>query len=225
MSWGTALLVENTWTSWRMAQEIGLQSPEGSSSALPPTVDSSADARAERELLEGCRNGRMAAFEQLFLMQGPRMKSLALNLLGNVADAEDVVQETFLKVYRSIGSFKGESALATWVFRILINNCYDLRRRKQRRGGDQPELELGAEGTPDPAVPASDHPLRVALERAVARLRPRLRDVFLLAEVEGFKHQEIGRMLGISEANSKNLLFQAKRELREILKAHPSVAR
>jgi RNA polymerase sigma-70 factor (ECF subfamily) len=188
-------------------------------------VDRAAEAQTERDLLEGCRNGRMAAFEQLFLMQGPRMKSLALNLLGNVSDAEDVVQETFLKVYRSIGSFKGESALTTWVFRILINNCYDLRRRKQRRGGDQPELEIGAEGTPDPAVPAGDHPLRVALERAVAALKPRLREVFLLAEVEGFKHQEIGRMLGISEANSKNLLFQAKRELREILKAHPSVAR
>ena len=93
-------------------------------------------------------------------------------------------------------------------------------RRKQRRGGDQPELELGAEGTPDPAVPASDHPLRVALERAITSLRPRFREVFLLAEVEGFKHQEIARMLGISEANSKNLLFQAKRELRQMLKAH-----
>jgi len=162
----------------------------------------------------------MAAFEQLFRAQSPRMKSLALNLLGNVSDAEDVVQETFLKVYRGIGSFKGESALTTWVFRILINNCYDLRRRRQRRGGDQPELELGAEGTPDPVAPASDHPLRVALERAVATLRPRLREVFLLAEVEGFKHQEIAEMLGISEANSKNLLFQAKRELRQILKAH-----
>lgn len=130
-----------------MTQEIGLPSPDEPTFATPPATDSAVAADAERELLEGCRSGRMAAFEELFRTQSPRMKSLALNLLGNVSDAEDVVQETFLKVYRSIGSFKGESALTTWVFRILINNCYDLRRRKQRRGGDQPELELGAEGT------------------------------------------------------------------------------
>jgi RNA polymerase sigma-70 factor (ECF subfamily) len=212
------LFVENT-CSWRIAQEIGLQSPDEPRPAdLQPA--SAAPAETERELLDGCRSGQMAAFERLYRTQGPRLKSVALGLLGNVNDAEDAVQETFLKIYRGIQSFKGQSALSTWVFRILINNCYDMRRRKQRRGGDQPELELGAEGTPDPVAPASDHPMRVALERAIAKLRPRYREVFLLAEVEGFKHQEIAEMLDISETNSKNLLFQAKRELRGHLKAH-----
>jgi RNA polymerase sigma-70 factor (ECF subfamily) len=203
-----------------------LHSPEQPLPAGPQvSADALAAEQAERELVEACRRGQMAAFEQLYHAQGGRMKSVALNLLGNPSDAEDAVQETFLKVYRSIGSFKGDSTLTTWVFRILINSCYDMRRRKQRRGGDQPELELGAEGTPDPAAPASDHPLRVALERAVAQLKPRLREVFLLAEVEGFRHLEIAGMLNISEANSKNLLFQAKRDLREMLRAHEGSVR
>lgn len=191
-------------------------------SPAPAASRAGVSPEAESALVEGCQSGRLSAFEELFHAHGARMKSVALNLLGNVADAEDAVQETFLKVYRSVGSFKGQSALSTWMFRILINNCYDLRRRKQRRGGDAAELEIGAEGTPDLPASTTDHPLRLALERAVAQLRPRQREVFLLAEVEGFKHQEIGQMLGISETNSKNILFQAKRELREMLRATPA---
>jgi len=221
-------LVENTWCAWQTARELCL--PKSDDPATPvarPAVEPSAATAppGERELVERCKSGALVAFEALFRAHSPRMKSIALSLLGNVADAEDAVQETFLKVYRSVGSFKGDSALSTWVFRILINNCYDMRRRKQRRGGDAGELEIGAEGTPELRAPSSDHPLRLALERAVAQLRPRYKEVFLLAEVEGFKHQEIAGMLGISEANSKNILFQAKRELRELLRGPGNAAR
>ncbi|MCP6768924.1 sigma-70 family RNA polymerase sigma factor, partial [Klebsiella pneumoniae] len=89
---------------------------------------------------------------------------VAMNLLGNAADAEDAVQEAFLKVYRAAASFRGSSSLATWTYRILVNTCYDLMRRGRRR----PETPLPAEiGL---AAPGTDHPLRLALEVALRRL-------------------------------------------------------
>ena len=73
------------------------------------------------------------AFEELYRSQGSRMKSVAMNLLGNTSDAEDAVQEAFLKLHRSWTSFKGESLLSTWLYRILVNTCYDMGRRRKRR--------------------------------------------------------------------------------------------
>jgi len=146
------------------------------------------------------------------------MKSIAYNLLGNTTDAEDAVQETFLKVFRNIAGFKGDSSFSTWVTRILINNCYDLRRRRMRRP-EMTELEEGPgmDGMELPRASGTDHPLRMMLERSMARLGERNRTVFLLFEIEGLSHAEIAATLGISEASSKNTLFQAKRELRRML--------
>jgi RNA polymerase sigma-70 factor (ECF subfamily) len=176
------------------------------------------DARAEdTRVAELCRAGNLDAYEELYRTQSARMKSIAMNLLGNAHDAEDVVQETFLKIHRGIRLFKGQSAFSTWTYRILVNCCYDLRRRRTRRQ-ETPEQDLVAEDETfeSPAV-ASDHPLRLMLEKCVAELTPYLRSVFLLYEVEGFKHSEIGAILGISEMASKNALYQAKRRLREML--------
>ena len=177
-------------------------------------------AGAEAALVEACRSGSLAAFEKVYATHGAKMKSIALNLLGNTADAEDAVQETFLKAYRAMGSFQGGAALSTWMIRILINTCRDVHRRRVRK----PELqELHADTEDDRPVPEprarGDHPLRVVLENALAQLDERRRTVFLLFEVEGLRHSEIAEILGVSEASSKNTLFQAKRELRELLRA------
>jgi RNA polymerase sigma-70 factor (ECF subfamily) len=164
-----------------------------------------------------------AAFEELYATHGRRLKSVAMNLLGNVADAEDAVQDAFLKAYRARGAYKGDAAPFTWLYRILVNSCLDLGRRKKRRREDpEPEAPLDLR----PAA-ASDHPLRLALETSVARLAPRLRAVFLLAEVEGFTHREIAEILEIAEGTSKSDLFQAKRQLQRMLReeAGPLLAR
>ncbi|PYV17901.1 MAG: hypothetical protein DMG07_04885 [Acidobacteria bacterium] len=168
------------------------------------------------ELLAGCRSRGLPAFERLYRDHGPRMMSIALNLLGNVADAEDVVQDAFLKIFRGGGGFRGRSALSTWIYRILVNSCYDLMRRKKRRR-EEPELEPEGGERPQASAGAPDHPLRLALEKSLARLDPRRRSIFLLFEVEGFKHREIAEILNIPEGTSKNLLFEAKRELHRLL--------
>lgn len=159
-------------------------------------------------------------FEELYRSHGARMKSVAYNLLGSAADAEDAVQEAFLRAYRGMSSFKGGARASTWFYRILVNTCHDIGRQRRRRRG---ETELGAEDQlpPSTAAPAGDAPLRVALEKAVARLRPRQRDVFLLFEVEGFLHREIAEILDIAEGTSKALLFEARRELQAALGEAP----
>ncbi len=179
----------------------------------------------EESLAEGCRKRSLAAYQRLFETHGGRMKSLAYNILGNSADAEDAVQEAFLKVYRAVDRFKGEAAFSTWVFRILVNTCHDIRRRGRRRGVEvhDSESEDVLSALPEPGT--SDHPLRLSLEQSLRKLDPRSRIVFLLYEVEGFKHREIAEVLNIPEGTSKNILFHAKRELQALLSGVGRVGR
>jgi RNA polymerase sigma-70 factor (ECF subfamily) len=170
----------------------------------------------DAELAERCRSGDLGGYERLYALHGPRMKNMARNLLGNPIDAEDAVQETFLKVQRSIAGFRGQSSFVTWTYRILINTCYDARRsrvRKREVANDDSEESPRLE----PRAPGAHPSLRMALERALANLTKHQRDVFLLYEVEGFHHAEIAGMLEITETASKNTLFQAKKNLRQVL--------
>ena len=174
----------------------------------------------DEALLQGCRRGEVESFERLYALHGARMKSIARNLLGHESDAEDAVQEAFLKIYRGAGSFRGTSAVSTWIYRILVNVCYDTLRRRKRRAEDAltlepPESERGPRDAG--AAAPGDHPLRIAIEQGVARLKPRQRDVFLLSAVEGFSHREISEVLDIPEGTSRTLLFEAKRHLQDLL--------
>jgi len=174
----------------------------------------------DAEMAAACRSGDLRAYERLYSLHGARMKNLARNILGSSTDAEDAVQETFLKVQRGIASFRGQSSFVTWTFRILVNTCYDARRsrlRKKEVAADGEQHRDDAAPRPEPRAPVAHPSLRLALERALAKLTHHQRDVFLLYEVEGFRHAEISSMLEISEAASKNTLFQAKKNLRQML--------
>jgi RNA polymerase sigma-70 factor (ECF subfamily) len=163
---------------------------------------------SEEELLAACRRRDIRAVEQLYHLHAPRLKSIAFHLAGNRQDAEDAVQETFLKLYKSIGGFQGQSSIGTWLCRIVINVCYDLGRKHKR------EAEPAGEEHPAPKTQIG---LKVALETALSRINPRHRMVFLLFEVEGLRHAEIASILEIPEGTSKAWLFEAKQELRRIL--------
>ena len=163
----------------------------------------------ESELLAACRRREIRAFEQVYLAHGGRLKSIAWRILGNRSDAEDAVQETFLKFYRGIEGFHAQSSIGTWLCRILINTCHDTARKRRREG--DPQAEEKAPG-------AKNHlPLKVALDDALGRIHPRYRMVFLLFEVEGFKHGEIAAILEVPEGTSKAWLYEAKKELKRML--------
>src|SRR6059036_1726652 len=180
MGMETGLLSGDVLILPRPATERCLQSPPDHN----PVLD------AGSELVRECQSGSVSAFERLYESHGARMKSIALNLLGNLSDAEDAVQEAFIKIYRGVASFRNESSFSTWIYRVLVNVCYDLRRRRVRRP-EAPGLDAGHEGTDFAAPFTPDHPLRLTLEKSLARLKERNRTVFLLFEVEGFKHREI----------------------------------
>jgi RNA polymerase sigma-70 factor, ECF subfamily len=183
----------------QMVWEIGLPLPFGTTLPDNPT---------DAELVESCKRGDVRAFEKLYQLHAARMKSLAFHLLASRGDAEDAVQETFLKVYRAVGAFEENSALSTWIYRILINCCYDSMRKKQRLA-EQPILT---------DIPM-DNKLnqRVAIERALLKLNERHRLVFLMFEVEGLKHSEIAGVLEVPEGTSRAWLFEAKRALKQML--------
>ena len=196
---------------WRMRVEPSEHLTGGPARAAAEPVSEDA------ALAAACQSGDLRAYERLYELHGARMKNLARNVLGSMVDAEDAVQETFLKVQRSIGTFRGQSSFVTWTYRILINTCYDARRSRLRKKEVTTDDDAQEAPRPEPKAPGSHPTLRMALERALARLTRHQRDVFLLYEVEGFRHAEIAGMLEITETASKNTLFQAKKNLRELL--------
>lgn len=185
-----------------------------------PAASLAADAIQSEDavLAAQCQSGDLRAYERLYALHGARMKNLARNILGNSFDAEDAVQETFIKIQRSIATYRAHSSFVIWTFRILVNTCYDVRRsRLRKKEVSTSEENPDSAPLPEPRAPGAHPSLRLALERSLAKLTRHQRDVFLLYEVEGFRHAEISQMLEITETASKNTLFQAKKNLRQLL--------
>ena len=188
--------------------------------AMTPSDRTEAN-RVDRELVQRCRRGELGAFEELYKRYGSRLYTVAYRITGSAADAEDLVQDMFLQVFRRLESFRGEAALGTWLHRLAVNTCLDFVRSKQGRrqrmtdaADDLDALEAPAAG-PWRAETALD---RMDLERAIAQLPPSYRRAFLLHDVEGLEHHEIGAALGIAEGTSKSLLFKARMRLRSLLR-------
>jgi RNA polymerase sigma-70 factor (ECF subfamily) len=141
------------------------------------------------------------------------MKAVAYQHLGSRAEAEDAVQETFIKIHRSAAGYSGEASFSSWMFRVLVNTCNDMLRKRVRRPSET-ELET-LSGRIEESLAASDAPTKLTLQKLISELEPHRRSVLLLFEVEGFAHAEIADILGISEAYSKWILFETKKEMRK----------
>lgn len=163
-------------------------------------------------LAGGCAAGNSDSFSEVYRRYGERMKSIAFNHLGNIADAEDAVQETFIKLHRAAKGFTGEAAFTTWLYRILVNTCLDIIRKRRRRIQEAPiddELSGGR------AAMTVDDAKRMTLHKLLGALPEQRRSVFVLFEIEGLSHAEIAEILDISEGNSKWILFATKKQLQE----------
>jgi RNA polymerase sigma-70 factor, ECF subfamily len=177
----------------------------------------------EAEAIERAKQGDEAAFEVLYHLHKRRVYSLCLRMLSNPAQAEDLAQEAFLQLFRKIGTFRGESAFSTWLHRMTVNVVLMQLRKKGLPLVSLEETLETDEETPRKEFGSEDVKLtgtidRLQLQRAIDRLPPGYKTVFVLHDVEGFEHNEIAEMVGCSIGNSKSQLHKARLKLRDHLK-------
>lgn len=174
------------------------------------TGERSAD---ERALVLAAQRGETAAFGALVRLHQRRAYAIARAIVTTHEDAEDAVQEGFLHAYRALDRFRPDQAFGAWLHRIMANAALDItRRRKVRDASELPETL--ASFSRDPAE-ASD--LRARLRHALSQLTDRQRSVIILHDIEGFRHGEIGAILGIPEGTARSDLHHARRLLRGLL--------
>ena len=184
----------------------------------------SAKALTEAEAIRSAQSGDAAAFEFLYQLHGRRVYALCLRMVSNPSDAEDLMQEAFLQLFRKIGTFRGESAFSTWLHRMTVNVVLMRLRKKTLPATSleevtDPDDETGGPRK-DPGAPdlrLSGAVDRVNLERSIGKLPPGYKTVFVLHDVQGYEHNEIADIMGCSVGNSKSQLHKARTRLRELL--------
>lgn len=178
----------------------------------------------DSDLIKRAQRGDSDAFAALFHAHKSRVYSLCLRMTNNAAEAEDLTQDAFMQVFRKLATFRGDSALSTWLYRIAVNTVLMHFRKKSlcQVSLDAPcKVDNGAHdirreyGTQDDRLAGCVD--RVALAHALRELPRGYRTIFLLHEVEGYEHQEIAEMLGCSVGNSKSQLHKAKLRIRQLL--------
>lgn len=187
-------------------------------------------ASADALLVERLRAGEDRAYEELLTRFQQPVYNIVYRLIADNGDTADVVQEVFLKVFRSIAAFRAESSLKTWVYRIAVNEAHNHRRWFTRRRGQETGLEddqgdgMTFEQTlpdhgPSPFEIAADQETRVAIEDALHSVRPAFRDALVLREIEGLSYEEIADVLQANLNTVKTRIVRGRQALREQLAA------
>ncbi len=167
------------------------------------------------ELVRRARAGGVSAFAELYEAYRGRIYALCLRMTADRSRADDLTQDTFVRAWQRLDSFRGESRFYTWLHRLGVNVVLaDLRSR-----GRWEEREVDGEDTleREGAAPVQNGSHAIDLERAIATLPPKARSIFVLYDVEGYRHPEIAALTGLSEGTSKAHLHRARRLLRKAL--------
>ncbi len=196
------------------------------STQTPNPPPQPAPAEAQREisgLVRRAQGGDAAAFEQLYRLHAGRVYALCLRLSGDPERAAGLTQDAFVRAWEKLCLFEGRSAFSTWLHRLTVNLVVEEQRAAARRSDRViafEELAAGQEGPPpEPATAAVAEgvPDALDIERAIAALPSGARLVFVLHDVEGYRHQEIAVLTGVTEGTVKSQLHRARRLLREVL--------
>lgn len=188
-------------------------------------------AIAEQEdlrLVDSLREGNEGAYEQLLLRFQQPVYALALRLLDDPSEAFDVVQEVFLKVFRNIGNFRGQSTLKTWIYRITVNEAHNARRWFFRHRRREVELDTNPDNTRDwketiadnsrsPFDEASQREQHVMIQAALDRINPIFREAVVLRDITDLSYEEIAEVLGVSLGTVKSRILRGREALKEQL--------
>jgi RNA polymerase sigma-70 factor, ECF subfamily len=173
-------------------------------------------------VIEACKRGDHAAFEELIKLTHASVYSLSLRIVGNPEDAAEVSQETYMKLLRVIKQFRGDSKFSTWLYRVTSNVAISFLRKRSRR---RPEVSLTPEdwdllpapASMDPAASAEQRSLKERLEAAIASLPEDYRAVVVMKDIYGLGFEEIARELRLNEGTARVRLFRARRRLKDLL--------
>lgn len=193
------------------------------------------DVALPDELEEGLISRLVArderAFNELVHAYGRRVSALVFRMLGNKAEAEDLTQEVFVQVFKAIGTFRGDSKLSTWIYRIAVNLCKNRTKYlRVRHAGEQDELEAVAERVPLGDAPRANvskierpdeamagRQVEKIVQDAIARIDPTFRECLVLRDVEELSYEEIGEITGLPPGTVKSRIFRARAQLKEMV--------
>ena len=180
----------------------------------------------DEELVLRLQRGDEWAFQLLVRRFRKKLYSIAFGITLDAEESQDIVQEVFLQVYRSIDTFRGDASLTTWLQRITVNRCLNWKRRWARRfrwshvstdnADGQPSVEPESD-QPSPESRVADAQTRQQIDQALKRLPEPVRTVFVLRELEGLSYEEIAETTGIKLGTVRSRLFHARKRLKEIL--------
>ncbi len=171
------------------------------------------------DLIARGRDGDDAALETIYHRFRVSFFGLARRYSGDRATAEDLLQDIFVKIFTHLDDVKSAEMFPGWAYRIALNTCFSHLREKRTSSGRTVALDDVEFAIPDASIKGPECDLRRPIEDAIALLPPRLKQIFLLHDVQGFKHEEIASMLRLSAGTSKSQLFKARLKVRAYLKA------